>query len=324
LDLLHPTKAKTNPNIVTAEQNPDRHPTTTRTTMPRRPILSSLVLLQMLLTVHLMVVSLLLSGGRVVRAFSAPTTTTATAATTTAAWFPRTIQETIPYSERVKSLFLRHIVTETRDMGVEAQRLVLSAYTTSTTAATPTRPDEHGQKESDDNNDDYDPFGTIARLISACAFTRDEGGRIGWIDSSSSSSSHSSAGATTTGGGTMTTTSMSMILPPSLIEELYRRQPKAGDMELLYDDSSNRWHLIQVAEVWLQRPIFVTEQEDIAAATRVGSFAGVNLLAPHPRQLKGRGVRPTFTLVDLVTYDIQTAGCQMNVADSERGMYGLW
>jgi hypothetical protein len=229
-------------------------------------------------------------------------------------------------------------------MGVEAQRLVLAAYTTTSTAATPTRPDEHGQKESDDNNVDDDPFGTIARSISACAFTRDEGGRIGWIDSLSSSSSSAlsfdSAAGSSSGGGTM-------ILPPLLIEEIYRRQPKAGDMELLYDDSSDRWHLIQVAEVWLHRPVFATasssssssstspsfsssttttgqeqEKENAAAAVRVGSFAGVNLLAANPRQLKGRGVRPTFTLADLVTYDIQTAGCQMNVADSERGTYG--
>jgi hypothetical protein len=344
LDLLHPTKAKTNPNM--SRQNPDRHPTTTRTMTPRRPILSSFVLLQMLLMVHLMVVSLLLSGGRVVRAFSAPTTTTAiaatttTAATTTAAWFPRTIQATIPYGERVKSLFLRHIVTETRDMGVEAQRLVLSAYTTttSTTTASPAGPNELDQKKrfsvtavavGRDKNNDYDeddPFGTIARSISACTFTRDEGGRIGWIDSLST------AGTTSSGGG--------MILPPLLIEELYRRQPKAGDMELLYDPLSDRWHLIQVSEVWLHRPVFAMAlsstsssssttttdpelaKEKNAAAARVGSFTGMNLLASNPRQLKGRGVRPTFTLNDLVTYDIQTAGCQMNVADSERGTYG--
>jgi Uncharacterized protein family UPF0004 len=272
-------------------------------------------------------------GGLLVHSFSATSSTTSsessgTASTVTSSppspWFPRTIQETIPYHDRVKSLFLRHIVTETKDMGVEALRLVLSSYTasTSTSPATSTTGSD-GTTSSRNATPNDDPFGSIARSISACEFTRQEGGTIGWMEPSSSSFD-----STTT---TIHSTS-STILPALLVQELYRRQPKAGDMELLYNDKSNQWHLIQVAEVWLDPYLSFattttteekkknqknTELEEPTRSVRIGSYTGSNQLLP-PRKLKGKGILPTFSVNDLATYDILTAGCQMNVADSER------
>jgi tRNA-2-methylthio-N6-dimethylallyladenosine synthase len=50
----------------------------------------------------------------------------------------------------------------------------------------------------------------------------------------------------------------------------------------------------------------------------VGAFGGRNRVLPREnRRFKGRGVVPEFP-AELRTYKIQTAGCQMNVADSER------
>jgi hypothetical protein len=282
------------------------------------------------LMIHLL--AFFFRGGLLVQAFSITTTSTtstkssSTTSTVTSAppsWFPRTIQETIPYHDRVKSLFLRHIVTETKDMGMEALRLVLASYTaasTSTSVPATTSTSIDGTSSTGRNatpNDD--PFGSIARSISACQLTRQEGGTIGWMEPSSSSFD------TTTTTVSHSSTS-STILPALLVQELYRRQPKAGDMELLHNEKSNQWHLIQVAEVWLDPYLSfaTTEQknnnapaEEPTTSVRIGSYTGSNQLLP-PRKLKGKGILPTFLLDDLATYDILTAGCQMNVADSER------
>jgi Uncharacterized protein family UPF0004 len=212
-------------------------------------------------------------------------------------------------------------------MAVEALRLVLSSYTSASTIPggvlvdSGTSSPETSTGRNATPNDD--PFGSIARSISACPLTRQEGGTIGWMEPSSTSSfdtttttvSHSSSSPT--------------ILPALLVQELYHRQPKAGDMELLHNEKSNQWHLIQVAEVWLDPYLsfaMTTETEkknnnalaaEPTTSVRIGSYTGSNQLLP-PRKLKGKGILPTFLLDDLATYDILTAGCQMNVADSER------
>jgi hypothetical protein len=214
-------------------------------------------------------------------------------------------------------------------MALEALRLVVSSYTTASTRTAPggvllvdsgTSPETSTGRNATPNDD---PFGSIARSISACPLTRQEGGTIGWMEPSSTSSFDTT---TTT---TSHSSSSPTILPALLVEELYRRQPKAGDMELLHNEMSNQWHLIQVAEVWLDPYLSfatttTTEKknnnapaEEPITSVRIGSYTGSNQLLP-PRKLKGKGILPTFSLDDLATYDILTAGCQMNVADSER------
>lgn len=198
-------------------------------------------------------------------------------------WFPSRIQETISYNDVIKSLYLRQIVTETKDMAVEAMKLVVSGGAKNDTT-------------SAHFDSSRDPFGQISQTLSVCLVTKDDGGKIGWVEPDSNDT----------------------ILPVAVVQELYRRQPKAGDMELVYNDDSDQWHVLQVSEVWMDREkLFAwnTGVED-AQEQRIGSFGGKNQIYPQ-RKLKGHGVLPTLPS-HLQTYTIKTAGCQMNVADSER------
>lgn len=188
-------------------------------------------------------------------------------------WFPRRIQEEVDYTKVVESAFVRHIVVETRAMA----QLVVQQYLES-------------QEE--------DPFGNIASVLSACPHTREEGGRVGWLDTDVSEQD-----ATT------------LILPLDLQRALFDMSPKSGDIHILESNISNQFHIIKVEELSVLHRVNL----DDPSRERVGSHSGKNALITRGK-LKGQGVMPTFpTLKDgNKTYLIQTAGCQMNAADSER------
>jgi Uncharacterized protein family UPF0004 len=230
------------------------------------------------------------------------TTSTATAPakkSSSAAWYSHRIQDSVNYDAVVTRLYLRHIVTETGEMAREVLPLLstnqhpnvgVSADGASGTTTVPASA--------------ADPFGAVAASISACAATRTDGGTIGWIERGSN-------------GAAAVPES---ILSEQVIADLYRLQPKAGDVHILHDVVHSRYHVIQVAELWLQNVLTPTGTDSnkivvVDDDVRVGSFAGTNRAIPR-RNLKGHGVLPEFP--DLATYHIQTAGCQMNVADSER------
>jgi len=183
----------------------------------------------------------------------------------TSSWFPTRIQETINYDETVQRLYLRHILTETKEMAQVAvqQYLEFSKY-------------------------DEDPFGKVAQTISACPATRNEGGKIGWVERQETYE----------------------ILPSDVIEQVYNRQPKAGDITIVQSSQTNQWHVVQVMELWLNLLPTTEYTED-----RVGAHGGKNAILKRSK-LKGQGVLPGMP--QLSQYYIQTAGCQMNVADSER------
>lgn len=186
-------------------------------------------------------------------------------------WFPTRIQETLNYDEVVSRLYVRHIVTETENMAQDALQMYLKTL-----------------------EDSDDPFGDIAKSLSACESTRHEGGKIGWVERNNA------------------TTEMFEILPTDVLQAFFRLEPKAGDVHVLESESTNRWHVLQCLEVWTNLPTNVTSD-----SLRVGSFSGTNKILTGRRKLKGLGVVPTFPQ-EMQSYHIQTVGCQMNVADSER------
>ena len=198
--------------------------------------------------------------------------------TTTTGWFPTRIQETVPYRDIVQRLYLRQIVTETKAL---ADWVVQQVYD-----------DGEDNKTNSENNDDNgngDNFAALARKVSVCQYTRDEGGKIGWVEPEEEY----------------------QVLPADVIDQIYDRQPKPGDILVVPCASTGQWHCVQVMEAWMQPPIETTYETD-----RVGAHQGINSLVRRPK-LKGAGVLPTLPS-NMRTYSIQTAGCQMNVADSER------
>jgi len=197
-------------------------------------------------------------------------------------WYATRIQENVDYESIVQSLYLRHIVVETN----ETAKLVLDKYSTATSSP--------------------DPFGDLALTISACVESRTERGILGWIDLKKKM------------------TQQHPLLPASVVQQLIRYAPKMGDVHIFTASETNQVHLVKVEELLLQPDYSLSSSLTTIASSeqiennKVGAHVGINALLPRSSQkLKGKGVLAQ-SHANPKTYFIQTNGCQMNVADSER------
>jgi tRNA-2-methylthio-N6-dimethylallyladenosine synthase len=238
----------------------------------------------------------------------------------------------------VQRLFVRHIVTETENMAKQVVQWSTFKFQTTNTTNTynSTYDSRHWETLLLQSSSVMDPFATLAKMISSCPYTRDDGGIIGWIDRPSllpSSTSHSNPTGTSPMDSTLTSVSNS-IISDRVINDLYQLRPKAGDIHVLYDTEQQRYHTVQVTELWMNTPLPLSpplinlEEDDSKSSTAaasttlpmnpmIGSLQGNNIIVPRRKSFRGSGIRSEFPQQPQ-TYSIQTSGCQMNVADSER------
>eukprot|EP00980_Cylindrotheca_fusiformis_P031446 scaffold26371_cov117-Cylindrotheca_fusiformis.AAC.4 len=117
----------------------------------------------------------------------------------TSKWFPTRIQEDVNYEMLVQSFYLRHIVVETREMAQMAMDQYLA------------------------NTSSRDPFGELASRVSACAATREEEGKIGWVD----------IGVDQDDAG---------VLPKGVLSQLVALTPKTGDVHIVESKGTSQFH----------------------------------------------------------------------------------
>ena len=203
-------------------------------------------------------------------------------ASTSTTWFPTkaTSDVVLNYHSTVKALYLRHVLVETDEMADTALTVLKSSMSTSA-----------------------DPFGDLAKSLSACIYSREEGGKIGWCDNPRFTDPLQDQRNTES----VAQSDIDMLIPQKSILEMFdERKPKAGDILRL--KSVRGIHLVRVDDVLL------------------ASLQAENISLPR-RKLKGSGyipqTSPEFLKPDPITgkkktYQILTNGCQMNVSDSER------
>jgi hypothetical protein len=138
------------------------------------------------------------------------------------------------------------------------------------------------------------PFDETAKLLSACVATKDHGGSIGWVQVKPPASSD---GEEAEGGGDASlppplNAHLDAILPPEARDRVVQISTKPGDVFLV--ESSLGFHLVQIVDV-------MQNVKDMATTVKS----------------KGRGSSKRQPQ-NQRTYKIETMGCQMNQADSER------
>lgn len=210
-------------------------------------------------------------------------------------WPPFRAQEQpeLPYHASVRSAHLRHVAVETEGMA----DVLLAEYSSYLSSS-------------------EDPFGDLARRVSNCAATREEGGRIGWVDNplfvGNDESTRRNADVDVDG-----------LLSARAVRALFERRPKGGDVVKIRsdgesgddgdenDNENSSWHLVQINDLFVHTPF----RDDPSSSSGTGD----NFSSTVRPKLKGRGVRSSVpNMNDARTYRIVTTGCQMNVSDSER------
>jgi len=253
-------------------------------------------------------------------------------------WFPVHPADALSpendYHSLVQSAYLRHILVETEEMADLILELYLRGGSIPENTSTASSDGEYKTQEGD-------VFARLARDVSLCPDSRAEGGKIGWVDNASHFERRNDGGKKL---GALNAV-VSELISPEVVREMFQRRVKGGDVIKLPavgpegDASSERWHLIRVDDLHIQiQP----------SADAVGSKNKINRNRP---KLKGSGATPLspifqkidekgntrvdeeifgrmenyqskviYSVPNAKYYKIVTAGCQMNVADSERIM----
>ena len=244
-------------------------------------------------------------------------------------WFPVKPEDALltQYDTLVRGAYVRHVLLETEEM----VDLAIQTYL---------RGGGDGFSHSDTSSESTDPFGKLAKDISACTKSRDENGKIGWIDNPFHPSKQSTQ-------PNMINEVVGELISSSAIEELFQRKPKGGDVLKIkssqststeHGEISQRWHLCRVDDLLIDY-IPNSSNDNLQNGdneNEIGNVMqfkqkGVNKVITSRSKLKGLGTTPTAPRISMSmseddtntnnvakTYHIATTGCQMNVADSER------
>ena len=174
-------------------------------------------------------------------------------------------------------------------------------------------------------------FEEMAKAVSNCAETRDEGGSVGWVNLSEDFDTSDDDASTTDDMKKNPNEHLDLILPPSAREYILNTPTKPGDILLV--ESSRGVHLVQVVDVMVdvRKLSYVKERRSKKKkkqATIITNDMEIGSTAQERKDSHGEGTKLQGVLggallednsnnIDL-TYKIETMGCQMNSADSER------
>jgi len=265
--------------------------------------------------------------------YSAPTSSSSSESSETKSsknkvWYPvkPTDALTSKYDSLVRSAYCRHVLVETREMADLALKLYLKGGSSSNAS------DENSPLSS------ADPFGSMARDVSICATTREEGGKIGWINNPGHNDNINNEDCNEV---------VSTLVPKDVIDALFQMKPKGGDVFTIPSsqegvdgkEKTMRWHLVRVDDILIDYlPNSNDKDKGEEALLPIGSQKGTNKVIVNRSKLKGLGIVPkaptfeyfkgkenekgfatiTSTRDTAKSYHISTTGCQMNVADTER------
>jgi hypothetical protein len=141
------------------------------------------------------------------------------------------------------------------------------------------------------------PFEEMATQISACTETRDKGGAIGWVTINETDDPSVNE-------------HLDLIFPKEAREQMIMITTKPGDIVMV--ESTRGYHLVQVVDVMAD----VRRMATLKTRSRRGNGHNVGTTS----KLKGilSGALQSDDPDSDLTYKLETMGCQMNIADSER------
>jgi hypothetical protein len=204
-------------------------------------------------------------------------------------WFPIKPADALSpsngYDSLVKSAYLRHVLVSTEDM----LDLIMDIYLKG--GSLPGNDKTYGST-------DGDVFSRLAQDVSLCADSREDGGKIGWVDNPSNEFNDD------TDKLDRTNRVAYGMLDPDLVKRVFQERVKGGDVLKLPATDGTSWHLIRVDDLYI----------DVRPST-MSTSGSKNVINKKRNKLKGLGtipLSPTFQKLDvsnsngIENYDIQS------------------
>jgi hypothetical protein len=195
-------------------------------------------------------------------------------------WFPIKPADALSpsngYDSLVKSAYLRHVLVSTEEM----VDLIMAIYLKG--GSLPGNDETYGPT-------DGDVFTRLARDVSLCADSREDGGKIGWVDNPCNECNDDANKLDRTNRVAYG------MLDLHLIKRLFQERVKGGDVLKLQATDGNGWHLIRVDDLYI----------DVQPSTMVTSGTK-NIINRKRNKLKGLGtipLSPTFRKLDVDNYN---------------------
>ena len=207
--------------------------------------------------------------------------------------------------EHLQAVRINHILFASEDLA----QATLYQLRTGATMDLPTKGSNNNNNNSTTftptntvtNSMDAPSFSEMARMVSACTETRDKGGQVGWMqvqERPTNENTDDNPDETEDNPNQH----LDEILPQQARQQILHISTKPGDIFLV--TSHRGYHLVQIVDV----------------------LANVQQMAQTYRNVKFRSSKLTSELLNTkqhdkehgLTYKMETMGCQMNLADSER------
>mmetsp|Transcript_28577 Transcript_28577/g.42238 ORF Transcript_28577/g.42238 Transcript_28577/m.42238 type:complete len:713 (-) Transcript_28577:202-2340(-) len=155
-------------------------------------------------------------------------------------------------------------------------------------------------------------FSDLASQVSMCTLTRDEGGSIGWVNVAEieAHQDNNNTKAATVNDH------LNDILPMETRKQVLRMNTKPGDVVMV--ESSRGFHLVQVADVMVDVRKMAQTKRRRRSLQGDGEVSMLQQLWNKGRQQQDDNDTTTTKATTDLTYVMETMGCQMNQADSER------
>jgi hypothetical protein len=193
-------------------------------------------------------------------------------------WFPVKPADALSpsngYDSLVKSAYLRHVLVSTEEM----VDLIMDIYL------------KGGNLPG--NNETYGPtdgdvFNRLARDVSLCPDSREDGGKIGWVDNPSNEFNDDADKLD------RTNRVAHGMLDPDLIRRVFQERVKGGDVLKLQATDGNGWHLIRVDDLYIN-----------VQPSTMATSGTKNIINKKRNKLKGLGsipLSPKFRKLDVVS-----------------------
>jgi hypothetical protein len=255
-------------------------------------------------------------------------------------WFPvKPVDALSPsngYDTLVKSAYLRHILVSSEDMANLIMDIYLKGGQLTTAAGNCITNDYVGGNVTNTyyyGSTDGDVFTRLANDVSLCIHTREDGGKIGWVDNPNNNDNNNIINSNNNNKEGILNSVVHDRIDPNVIQCIFAQRVKGGDVlklpatikqEQQHDTDHNynvsgstMWHIIRVDDLYIDiQPSTMIPTADATTATTT-DIRSKNVINRSRNKLKGVGTIPLSPTFSSKRYNNDGTSSNINMVEND-------